>query len=46
MKNISMDFDQNIRPVELDSSTFEKIRQKASSVVVKPVARSLCKKLS
>ena len=46
MKNVSMDIDQNIRQVEIDSSTFKKIGQKANSVVLKPVAKSLCEKLS
>jgi len=41
MKNVSMDIDQNIRQVEIDSSTFKKIGQKANSVVLKPVVRSL-----
>lgn len=46
IKNVSKDIDQNIRPVEIDISTIEKIGQKTSSIVVKPVARNLCEKLS
>jgi len=41
IKNVSKDIDQNIRPVEIDISTIEKIGQKTSSIVVKPVARNL-----
>ena len=45
-KNVSINIFENIRSVKIENSTNKTIVQKVRRPVVKPLAKSICKKLS